>query len=582
VENDRSTIEEIKSTLDIVNTINKYVKLKKAGKNYSGLCPFHNEKTPSFIVSPDIQRYRCFGCGKSGDIFNFIQEIETLDFVQTLEKLATEAGVEIKKSGNYGKFAWLEWLNSFSADFYHKSLMGNQGEKALKYLNNRGISNELAIKYKIGYAAKGNPLSAEIKNKSKNRLSKRQLLQTGLFTDKYSSIRDKFNDRIMFPIWNLSGKIVGFSGRQTPQNNFGPKYLNTPETPIFHKSKTLLGLYQAKNFIRKEDLAILCEGNLDVISSETVKLFNVVAPMGTAITQQQLEILARYTKNILFFFDSDEAGQKAVERGFKLATKLKLNTFAINPNPYQDIDDMVQKAPQKVIPKIDTKMDAFTYLLINKLKALDLEIEDNKINDAEKLIKTKQYIQFLIEDIDENLKLFYLTKSEKITKIKVKDLIEMPKSYTTTSTKSKSTQNQIVEIPLPAAEKRFLELLLSSGSLEKVSKIESKYFTHKDLREIIEIIQKENIENPKKLLDSKTLSEIQKRYIEDSFFARESSDIEKDLASIYKRLSNEYLEIQIKTASRLLAIAEEQQDIKEINRLTKLSVKLSKLKQTKI
>jgi len=576
VENDRSTIEEIKANLDIVSTINKYVKLKQAGKNFSGLCPFHNEKTPSFIVSPDIQRFRCFGCGKSGDIFNFIQEIETLDFVQTLEKLAKEAGVEIKKSGNYGKFAWLEWLNNFSAEFYHKALMSNSGRNALTYLNNRGISNELIKKYKIGYAAKKSPLSTEIKNKAKNRLSKDQLLKTGLFTDKYGSIRDKFNDRIMFPIWNLTGKIVGFSGRQTPQNDFGPKYLNTPETPIFHKSKTLLGIYQAKNFIRKEDLAILCEGNLDVISSETVKFFNVVAPMGTAITKQQLEILSRYTKNILFFFDSDDAGQKAVERGFKIAAALKLNAFATNPQPYQDIDDMIQKAAKEVVKKVENKMDAFTYLLTNKLKQLD---PTNNLQDLQKILK---YINFLLEDIeDTTLRTFYLNKATRITKIKSKDLQKLPQSYTTTSTKKELVKNttNTITISLPASEKRFLELLLSSNSLKKVFKIEKKYFTHKDIQEIIGIIQKEKISDSKNLLESKSLTDIQKKYIQDSFFAKESSDSEKDLNLIYKRLSNEYLESQIKTTSRLLAIAEEQQDTKEIERLVRLSAKLSKLKK---
>jgi DNA primase len=577
MENDRSTIEEIKSSLDIVNTVDKYVKLKQAGKNYSGLCPFHNEKTPSFIVSPDIQRYRCFGCGKSGDIFNFVQEVETLDFVQTLEKLAKEAGVEIKKSGSYGKFAWLEWLNNFSADFYHNALMSKEGTHALKYLNDRGISNELAIKYKIGYAAKRSPLSTEIKNKAKSRLSKSQLLDTGLFKEKDGQMRDKFNDRIMFPIWNLSGKVVGFSGRQTPTNDFGPKFLNTPETPIFHKSKTLLGIYQAKNFIRKEDLAILCEGNLDVISSETVELYNVVAPMGTAITQQQLEILSRYTKNILFFFDSDDAGQKAVERGFKIAAGLKLNAYATNPDPYQDIDDMIQKAPKDVRPKVENKMDAFTYLLTNKVKQLD---PSNNLQDLQTVIK---YVNFLLEDVDDpTLRSFYINKANKITKIKVKDLAEAPKSYTTTSSNSSDTeaQQQVINAPpLPASERRFLELLLISPSLSKVSKIQSKYFTNSELKSIILIIQNEKIDNPKKILESEVINEIQRKYIEDGFFGKESTDSDKELNTIYKRLSNEYLEVQIRATSSQLAIAEAEQNSEEIDKLTKLSVKLSKLKQ---
>ena len=224
-------IEEIKNRLDIVQVVGKYVQLKQAGKNFSGLCPFHKEKTPSFIVSPDIQRYKCFGCGETGDIFNFVQKIENIDFVEALEKLAKEAGVDLKRFEKDSKYKRLEDINYLSTKYFYNQLKAST--IAMKYVKERGFSDESIKNFGIGYTPKYPKLLDYIQKNTK--YSKQELLQSGLFVEKEGKIREKFRDRIMFPIRSSNGKVIAFSGRVLLGNDCGPKYMNSPETPLFHK-----------------------------------------------------------------------------------------------------------------------------------------------------------------------------------------------------------------------------------------------------------------------------------------------------------------------------------------------------------
>ena len=236
MDQNRNQIEEIKERLDIVQVVEKYVELRPTGKNYSGRCPFHQEKTPSFIVSPDIQRYKCFGCGKSGDIFNFVQEIESLDFPETLEKLAKQAGVELQKTPVNSKYKRLEEINYLATKYYYKELKADK--KASEYIKERQFKDEIIKEFGVGYAPRYPKLLDYLQKEGK--FNKSELLESGLFTLKENKVREKFYDRIMFPIRSTRGKVVGFSGRIMPGNDYGPKYMNTPETPIFHKKKISL------------------------------------------------------------------------------------------------------------------------------------------------------------------------------------------------------------------------------------------------------------------------------------------------------------------------------------------------------
>jgi len=411
---DQQDIQQIKEKIDIVSLISRYVEVKPAGKNFTARCPFHSEKTPSFVISPQMQRYKCFGCQKSGDIFTFLMDYEHVDFVEAIEKLAKEAGVKIEKFNKPVNkiFAILEMINKLSADFFLKNIYLPYGKTALDYVHGRGYDDETINEYGIGYAYGKNTLLNHLQEKAD--FSKEQLLQSGLFVEKESRITDKFNNRIVFSIRNERGKIIAFSGRIMPGNDFGPKYLNSPETPIFHKKDNLFGLYHAKNDIRANDLCILCEGQTDTISCHKAGLKNVVAPLGTALTEDQLRILSKYTKNIVLLFDADTAGQAAVERAFHLCVKQGFNTYASNTGKYKDLDELIKAEPENLQSIIEKKQDAFTYLLSKKVENLDINGQAN----LEDYNKTINYINGLLaSSSDAKTRDFFTKKATDITSI---------------------------------------------------------------------------------------------------------------------------------------------------------------------
>lgn len=566
MDNDRQTIEDVKARIDIVNLVDKHVKLRQTGKNYVGLCPFHDEKTPSFHVSPDLQRYKCFGCDKSGDALTFVQEIENIEFYDALKKLAKEAGVEIKSSGQPSKHAWIEELNSFATDFFHTQLTSVQGKEALAYLKKRGINKEAIKTFKIGYAPSFNALQKAVAQRYGSKYTPKQLEDSGLFVKKDKGIRDKFIDRVMFPIWSVSGRVVGFSGRQTPKNTFGPKYLNTAATPLFYKSSVLLGIYQAKNAMRKEDLCVLCEGNLDVISAYQIGITHAIAPMGTAITQQQIELIARYTKNILILFDSDKAGQQAVERAFKITTALGIDAYAATPEPYQDLDELIQKDEKLAKEKVKPTMDAFSYLLTAKMSGLDL----TSLQGHKQLVN---YVNNLLTDVkDKSTKQFYLGKASTLTKIDFGGRSSMIKNVPTkTPMISKKPQ-------IDRAEQSFISLLVTNKLFANAKKLRVSYFSTPEIKEILQLIADEEVTSADELLQHGKLSQEAKEVLQEAIFLADSNqstiDPKEELNQIYIKIKDIYLDNRIKRVSSQLAIAEEKEDEEEITRLLQLSDKL--------
>jgi len=342
-------IREIKERADIIAIVSRFVQLKKTGRTWVGLCPFHNEKTPSFHVSPQLGIFKCFGCGKSGDVINFLEEIEHSDFGTVIENLARETGVTLSRNRFddkvYKKISRGKELNRRIAKLYNLLLVKHKvGADALKYLKeNRKLNDSSIAQFLIGYAPKNKDIA--IRYAQKLKFTDEELIEFSIKNDKGV---DKFFHRIIFPIKDLRGDIVGFSGRTIEKEDIRPKYLNTSETPLYKKRSLLFGLFQGKEAIVNENLAIICEGQMDVISSHQAGVKNLVAPLGTGLTEEQLKILSRYTKNIAFAFDTDSAGQKSTERATAIALSLDLTPLFIRlPKDVQDIDELCRNNPTK-------------------------------------------------------------------------------------------------------------------------------------------------------------------------------------------------------------------------------------------
>jgi len=573
MDSSKNQIEEIKNRLDIVNVIEKYVKLKRTGKNYSGLCPFHSEKTPSFIVSPDLQRYKCFGCGETGDIFNFLQEIEGIDFPEALEKLAKEAGVELKKNPQNSKYKVLEEINYKATKYYFNQLKENK--KALDYMKERGFSDESLKEFGVGYAPR-DPQLKEYLLKSRN-YSQRELLDSGLFTLKDKKVKEKFYDRIMFPIRSKRGKVLAFTARVLPGNDWGPKYMNSPDTPIFHKKENLFGQYESRQEIRKADLAIVCEGSTDVISAHQHGIKNIVAPLGTGLTEEQLESLSKTTKNFLFFFDSDEAGKSALIRAFKIASELKLTPYATTSEPYKDIDELLQKDSKKMKKLIKNKKEAFFFILGDYLEDKDL----NKLQDIERV---RNFIGSLLFSVkDDDARRYYSRKAASITKIgslKPSSRKSSPrgqKSYTK-SLPVKKTDNKIYG--------EYIQRLLLLDKIDEKHLVKEEFISPSNLQKLYAHITKHHKKGKEELYshlhDNPEISDTFERIIFDlTDVPTNKEEVTQELKILKKRIEIEDIKAKQKALSIKVAVAEERGKNKDAEKYLEELIKLNKLLKEK-
>jgi DNA primase len=351
-------IELIKSKLNIVDLVSEYVPLKKAGVNFKAPCPFHSEKTPSFMVSPERQIFKCFGCDKGGDIFKFLMEKETLEFKEALEILAKRAGVTLqrKPSDKKDERERLFEVNLKAEEFFHYILTKHKfGEKALEYLHLRGLTDKIIEEFGIGYAP--NSWTSLTGFLLKRSFDSNELVNSGLAVSSKNPY-DRFRGRVTFPIIDTKDRIIGFSGRVLDQGE--PKYINTPQTLIFDKSQSLFGIHKAKNEIKIKDAAILVEGEMDVILSHQAGIKNVVAAKGTALTTGQIELLKRYSLNLILCFDTDLAGDSAARRGIEIAESLGMNLKVIQVEGGKDPAELItadpklwQKAVEEAIPIYD-------------------------------------------------------------------------------------------------------------------------------------------------------------------------------------------------------------------------------------
>lgn len=336
-------IEEVRSRSDIVSVIGRYVRLKRAGSGYTGLCPFHNEKTPSFHVNPARQMYKCFGCGVGGNVLTFVMEYENLTFPEAMEMLAQEAGIELPKQEMTAQQKQQESLrqtlleiNKKAARYYFALLKSPRGKPGYDYLTGRGLSDETILHFGLGYAGQG---GGELyQYMKKEGYSDSVLKETGLFKMDERGAYDKFWNRVMFPIMDANNRVIGFGGRV--MGDAKPKYLNSPETKIFDKSHNLFGLNYAKR--GKRSNMILCEGYMDVIALHQAGFTNAVASLGTAFTEQQANLIRRYTDEVLLTYDSDGAGIKAAMRAIPMLRRAGITGKVIHMEPYKDPDEFIK------------------------------------------------------------------------------------------------------------------------------------------------------------------------------------------------------------------------------------------------
>ncbi len=400
------TIEEIKARLNIVEFIGGYVRLEKAGAHHKACCPFHQERTPSFMVNEEKNMWHCFGCGKGGDVFAFVMEMEGLEFREALKMLAERAGVELPQYKGETKNKEVKDraydLLELATKFYEKQLWDGAGkEKILAYLKGRGLSDESIRSFRLGYVPDGwRHLLEFLTGKG---FTVQEMENAGLIIKKSSegqanSYYDRFRDRIMFPIFDILGRVIGYSARVSPGGDESQaKYINTPETPIYHKSRALYGLFYAKQAMKQIGATVVVEGNMDVIAMHQAGIGNTVAVSGTALTPEQLSIMKRYGNEVRLFFDMDGAGQKAARKSAELALEKELSVSVIAIASGKDAADMGKESPEKLREAVKRSVPAPQYFLDASLAKHDQTTSDGKRKIVDEYAEFLMFVKNPIE-----------------------------------------------------------------------------------------------------------------------------------------------------------------------------------------
>lgn len=407
----QETVYRVIQGIDIIEVISEFIPLSKAGKEFTGLCPFHQEKTPSFTVSPAKQLFYCFGCGAGGDILSFLMKFENCSFIEAVEYLAQRQGITLpEKSGLIaeGKEAkekeLIIQINELAAGYYHDLLTSSPaGKAAQKYLASRQVTSQTIEEFCLGYSkSTGGDLIFFLQKKN---ISASQALEAGLVSIRQGGKEgyDRFRGRITFPIYSHDGKIIAFGGRKIDEGAFGPKYLNSSETSVYSKSGSLYGLYQARQFIRTSGLAIVVEGYLDFLALYQRGFKNTVATLGTALTQGQVKLLKRYTSKVAFLYDADQAGISAMLRGLEIFQQHDIDVRVVTLPSGHDPDSFIrQYGPQEFGARVDQGIPAIEFLI-------NQSIQRNSISTVEGKIKaTKEILAILSKVFDPLVRMEYV------------------------------------------------------------------------------------------------------------------------------------------------------------------------------
>ena len=496
---EESVIQEIKDRSDIVEVVGDFVSLKKSGSNYKALSPFTDEKTPSFFVSPSKQIFKCFSTGKGGDSIEFLREVESMTYVEAIKFLGEKYGVEVDESEqdynvNNEKESLLIILNK-SKDFYKDSLNSEEGKSiALSYLEHRKVSVDMIEKFEIGYSL--DKWDSLLQYLIKNQFNTDQILKAGLILENNDKKYDRFRNRLIFPIHNISGKVIAFGARIISDQKNQPKYVNSPETPLYVKSNVLYGLYQSKNNIRKLDNCILVEGYTDVISLFQIGVENVVSSSGTSLTINQIKLISRYTKNITILFDGDKAGIDASLRGMDLILENDMNVKIVSFPEGEDPDSYSKAVGKnKFLDYLDSNE---TNLITFKVDLLNSTYKDDPVKKSEMIFDIVKSISKIPNSIKRSVFIKEASNSLEITEqalisemnkllINSENKFSRPKTYIDID-KKESPKKDEISSAINFYERECVRMLVNYGTSDfEVIGLDRKSFIDYFLNEIEDI-----------------------------------------------------------------------------------------------
>ncbi len=568
-----SPIDEIKDRLDIVEVIGSYIKLQKTGANYRAVCPFHSEKKPSFFVSPARQIWHCFGCQKGGSIFNFVMEIEGIEFGDALRILAQKAGIELKRqTPEYAKFKSererLYEICEIAARFFEKQLgESSTGKEAKKYLLGRGITEESIKKWRTGYAPDvWQGLSDFLASRG---YQKEEIEKAGLgLTSEKGSFYDRFRGRIIFPIFDLNSQVVGFGGRVFKEKDKQEiaKYVNTPQTLLYDKSRILYGLNRAKVEIRKKDSCILVEGYTDLIMASQAGFENVVATSGTALTPFQLKILKRYSENLLTAFDMDVAGDTATKRGIDLAQAQGFNVKVITLPPGLDPADAISKNPKEWSERVKEAKSILDFYFESAFSKFDKDNPEgkreiskillpvikrisNKIVQAHWISQLAKKLGAKEENIEEELKKVKIDGYSEVYGLEPEEISNLP---------PKSRKELL--------EERLVILILKSPQNIEFIKKEKLPQLSPQIKEILDSLG-ENLSPNQKELDSEMVNMLNYLTLKAEIEEIEEKDILPEIQCCLREIQSSEIKSKLDQISQDIKKAEGEKDFKKIEKL---------------
>jgi DNA primase len=566
-----SPIDEIKSRLDVVEVISSYIKLQKAGANYRALCPFHSEKKSSFFVSPARQIWHCFGCNLGGDIFRFVMQIEGVEFGDALRMLAQRAGVELKplKPELITERQRLYEICELAAQFFEKQLESKTGQEVKKYLLNRGISAESIKKWRLGYSPdlwRGLSDFLTSKNYKKEEIEKAGLA----IKNEEGKFYDRFRGRVMFPVFDLGSQVIGFGGRIFEEEKKAvkeieeAKYINTPSTLLYDKSRVLYGLDKAKLAIRKNDFCILVEGYTDVILSNQSGYENVVATSGTALTPYQLKILKRYSENLYTSFDMDVAGDSATKRGIDLAQIQGFNIKVIVLPEGLDPADVISRNPQEFGELIKNSLSILEFYFQNTFSRFDKKTPEGKKNISKILLPVIKRIPNKIEQS------FWVQKLAKELEVKEENVVEELKKVKSEEDIYGLEPEEITNLP-PKSRRELLEEKLLTLFLKKPASIslvdENKFSCFLPKSQSIFDNLKKDKESQFKNCPSETLEYLNYLSLKSEIEEIEDKDILEETSSCLREIKFLEIKNKLNELSRDIKRAEEEKKYSEIEKL---------------